>query len=54
VMSRGRESSRGIFTPVVLILPGRCPLPGIEVVVGLDLRFAPAVPASSSLELRDD
>lgn len=54
VTSRGRISSRRTLTPEVLIFPGRWPLPGIEGVVGFDLRLRRVVPVVSSLELRDD
>jgi len=54
VTSRGKVSSRGTLTPVVLIFPGRWPLPGIEGVVGFDLRLRRVAPVVSSLELRDD
>jgi len=54
VTSRGKASSRATFTPVVLIFPGRWPLPGIEGVVGFDLRLRLVAPVVSSLELRDE
>ena len=54
VTSRGKASARATFTPVVLIFPGRWPLPGIEGVVGFDLRLRLVAPVVSSLELRDE